>query len=135
MLRPAQLLKFGFSKAPSGTRYRAPFEHPLSPFKNPGLKIPAGGQRAAVLFPGLTFPPPLGARWALGAVPPSPAFPFIRTLRIIPSDESSETILRWHGAMQGLLGKLFRVTVSGKKPCRFPLSFAMRRGRKQPLNC
>lgn len=41
------------------------------------------------------------ARRALGAVPPSPAFPFIRTLRIIPSDESSETALRWQGAMQG----------------------------------
>lgn len=55
MWRLTKLLKFGFSKAPSGIFYSTPFEHLFGPFKNARLKIPAGGQHIAVLFSGLTF--------------------------------------------------------------------------------
>lgn len=55
MWRRTKLLKFGFSKAPSGIFYSTPFEHLFGPFKNARLKIPAGGQHVTVLFSGLTF--------------------------------------------------------------------------------
>lgn len=59
-----KLVKFGFSKAPSGEFYSTPFEHLFGPFKNASLKIPAGGQHVAVLFSGLTFNTTLTSHFA-----------------------------------------------------------------------
>lgn len=59
-----KLVKFGFSKAPSGVFYSTPFEHLFGPFKNASLKIPAGGQHVAVLFSGLTFNTTLTSHFA-----------------------------------------------------------------------
>lgn len=64
MWRPTKLLKFGFSKAPSGIFYSTPFEHLFGPFKSARLKIPAGGQHVAMLFSGLTFNTTLTSHFA-----------------------------------------------------------------------